>query len=105
MTPPLRVIRDENQRSGAPLVADPEPLPSDVSPHRLRRGLLRLGGVVAIAVAVVTLAPGLGELRSRVKWRPAPRRDRADHGSGAGPASTGCRPRSCSLWNAASAIS
>ena len=51
-------------RSGASL-ADPEPLPSDVSPHRLRRGLLRLGGLVAIGVAVLTLAPGLGELRSR----------------------------------------
>ena len=52
-------------RSGRPPVADPEPLPSDVSPHRLRRGLLRLGGLVAIAVVAVTLAPGLGELRSR----------------------------------------
>ena len=52
-------------RSGAARVADPEPLPSDVSPHRLRRGLLRLGGLVAIAVVVLTLAPGLGELRSR----------------------------------------
>jgi uncharacterized protein (TIRG00374 family) len=52
-------------RSGASRVADPEPLPSDVSPHRLRRGLLRLGGLVAIAVVVLTLAPGLGELRSR----------------------------------------
>ena len=47
------------------LVADPEPLSSDVSPHRLRRGLLRLGGLVAIVVVVVTLAPGLGELRRR----------------------------------------
>src|ERR1700730_9616257 len=46
-------------------VADPEPPPGDVSPHRLRRGLLRLGGLVAIAVVVVTLVPGLGELRSR----------------------------------------
>jgi uncharacterized membrane protein YbhN (UPF0104 family) len=52
-------------RSGAARVADPEPLPSDVSPHRLRRGLLRLVGLVAIGVAVLTLAPGLGELRSR----------------------------------------
>ena len=50
---------------GASLVADPEPLSSDVSPHRLRRGLLRLAGLVAIAVVVVTLAPGLGELRRR----------------------------------------
>ena len=50
---------------GAFTVADPEPLPSDVSPRRLRRGLVRLGGLVAIAVLVVTLAPGLGELRRR----------------------------------------
>src|SRR5437588_10872499 len=46
-------------------VVGPEPLPSDVSPRRLRRGLVRLGGLVAIAVVVVTLGPGLGELRSR----------------------------------------
>jgi uncharacterized protein (TIRG00374 family) len=49
----------------APAVTIPEPLPGDVSPHRLRRGLLRLGGLVAIAVVVVTLVPGLGDLRSR----------------------------------------
>src|SRR3984957_17688404 len=53
------------ERSDALLVADPEPLSSDVSPHRLRRALLRLGGLVAVVVVVVTLAPGLGELRSR----------------------------------------
>src|ERR1700722_12424850 len=53
------------ERSDALLVADPEPLSSDVSPPRLRRGLLRLGGLVAIAVVVVTLGPGLGELRRR----------------------------------------
>ena len=47
------------------VAAEPEPLSSDVSPHRLRRGLLRLGGLVAVVVAVVTLAPGLGELRRR----------------------------------------
>jgi uncharacterized membrane protein YbhN (UPF0104 family) len=51
--------------AGASLVAGPEPLSNDVSPHRLRRGLIRLGGLVAIAVVVVTLAPGLGELRRR----------------------------------------
>jgi hypothetical protein len=55
-------------RSGASVFADPEPLPGDVSTHRLRRGLLRLGGLVAIAVVVVTLAPGLGELRSRFAY-------------------------------------
>src|SRR5437588_10262406 len=53
------------ERSSASAVADPEPLPGDVSPHRLRRGLVRLGGLAVIAVVVVTLAPGLGELRSR----------------------------------------
>src|ERR1700730_7400109 len=53
------------QSSNGSVVADPEPLPADVSPRRLRRGLLRLGGLVAIAVLVVTLGPGLGELRSR----------------------------------------
>ena len=53
------------ESGGGLLVADPESLPSDVSPHRLRRGLLRLGGLVAIAVVAVTLVPGLGELRSR----------------------------------------
>jgi uncharacterized membrane protein YbhN (UPF0104 family) len=58
----LPVIADS---AGASPTADPEPLPSEVSPHRLRRGLLRLGGLVAIAVVVVTLGPGLGELRSR----------------------------------------
>src|ERR1700742_1283658 len=47
------------------VAAEPEPLSSDVSPHRLRRGLLRLGGLVAVVVAVVTLAPGLGGLRRR----------------------------------------
>jgi uncharacterized membrane protein YbhN (UPF0104 family) len=53
------------ERSGVSVEKDPEPLPSDVSSHRLRRGLLRLGVLVAIGVVVVTLAPGLGELRSR----------------------------------------
>ena len=52
-------------RSGACLIVDPEPLPGDASPHRLRRGLVRLAGLVAIAVVVVTLGPGLGQLRSR----------------------------------------
>jgi uncharacterized protein (TIRG00374 family) len=51
--------------SSASFVGDPEPLPSDVSPRRLRRGLVRLGALVAIAVVVVTLGPGLGELRTR----------------------------------------
>ena len=75
MTPPQRVVSDQlvvAEESGGVVVADPEPLPSDVSPHRLRRGLLRLGGLVAAAVVVVTLAPGLGELRKRfAQARPA----------------------------------
>jgi uncharacterized membrane protein YbhN (UPF0104 family) len=63
-------MQEENQptiaaSAGVSLVADPEPLSNDVSPHRLRRALLRLGGLVALAVVVVTLAPGLGELRRR----------------------------------------
>src|SRR5450631_747506 len=53
------------EMNGVSPVADPEPLPGDLSPDRLRRGLLRLGGLVAIAVVVVTLGPGLGELRRR----------------------------------------
>ena len=68
MTPPLRVETDElviAGEGGTVVVADPESLPSDVSTHRLRRGLLRLGGLLAAAVVVVTLAPGLGELRKR----------------------------------------
>jgi uncharacterized membrane protein YbhN (UPF0104 family) len=51
--------------AGVSVAVGPEPLSSDVSPHRLRRGLIRLGGLVAIVVAAVTLAPGLGELRRR----------------------------------------
>jgi uncharacterized protein (TIRG00374 family) len=69
MAPPQRFIADDRriilEMTGESLVADPEPLPGDVSPHRLRRGLLRLGGLAAIAVVVVTLVPGLGDLRSR----------------------------------------
>ena len=53
------------ESSATSLVRDPEPLPSDVSSRRLRRGLVRLGGLVAIAVVVVTLGPGLGEVRTR----------------------------------------
>jgi uncharacterized protein (TIRG00374 family) len=70
MTSPRRVIGDENQppsvaEGSSSLLPDPEPLPGDVSPRRLRRGLVRLGGLVAVAVVVVTLGPGLGELRRR----------------------------------------
>ena len=66
----LRAGQSEDQSTisevgDALTVADPDPLPSDVSPRRLRRGLVRLGALVLIGVVVVTLAPGLGELRSR----------------------------------------
>ena len=74
MTPPPAVKRDQPvvaEGRGAPLVVDPEPVPSDVSPRRLRRGLVRLGGLLAIAVVVVTLAPGLGELRKPVQPMPS----------------------------------
>jgi uncharacterized protein (TIRG00374 family) len=53
------------ETGGASTAAVPQPLPSEASPNRLRRGLLRLSGLIAIAVVVVTLAPGLGDLRSR----------------------------------------
>jgi uncharacterized protein (TIRG00374 family) len=43
----------------------PESLPSGVSPKRARRALIRLGALIAVSVVVVTLLPGLGELRSR----------------------------------------
>ena len=68
MSPAQRGIDDSSgatDESGVSAVGDPDPLPSDISSHRLRRGLLRLGGLVAIVVVVVTLVPGLGELRSR----------------------------------------
>ena len=70
MEPPHRVIGDENQppriaERSSSLLVDPEPLPRDVSPRRLRRGLVRLGGLIAIAVVIVTLGPGLGGLRKR----------------------------------------
>jgi uncharacterized protein (TIRG00374 family) len=75
MAPPERVVSEElvvADETGAAVVAEPEPLPSDVSTHRLRRGLLRLAGLLAVAVVVITLAPGLGELRRRFsEARPA----------------------------------
>jgi hypothetical protein len=45
--------------------AEAAPLPNGVSNRRLRRGLIRLGALGAAGVVVVTLVPGLGELRSR----------------------------------------
>ena len=41
------------------------PLPSEVSPNRLRRAVLRLGALGVVIVAVVVLAPGLGGIRDR----------------------------------------
>src|SRR6185437_5492330 len=61
----MRTNRPSVAEGSSSVLADPEPLPGDVSPHRLRRGLVRLGGLVAVAVVVVTLGPGLGELRRR----------------------------------------
>jgi uncharacterized protein (TIRG00374 family) len=46
-------------------VDEPAPPEGEVSSHPLRRGVIRLGGLVAVAVIVVTLAPGLGTLRER----------------------------------------
>ena len=45
--------------------ARPESLPSGVSPNRVKRALIRLGALIGVVVVVVTLLPGLGELRSR----------------------------------------
>ena len=63
-------MKQEDQRVvaeqvGSSIAVEPEPLSPGVSPHRLRRALLRLGALVAIVVVVVTLVPGLGELRHR----------------------------------------
>lgn len=47
-------------------VVEPAQLPSAVSPKRVRQGLLRLGTVIVLAVVVLELVPGLGELRGRL---------------------------------------
>jgi uncharacterized membrane protein YbhN (UPF0104 family) len=44
---------------------EPEPLPDEFSPSRLRRSLLILAGVALIVVAAIVLVPGLGSLRER----------------------------------------
>lgn len=41
------------------------PLPGAISTTRLRRALIRLGALILLAIVVVTLLPGLGELRSQ----------------------------------------
>src|SRR3954471_11673331 len=44
---------------------DAEPLPDELSPSRLRRSLLILGGIVLVVVALIVLVPGLASLRDR----------------------------------------
>jgi len=46
-----------------PASVEPAPLPGDVSSHRLRRALLKLGALIVFGVVAITLLPGLGELR------------------------------------------
>jgi hypothetical protein len=51
--------------TGSAPVSAPEPPPGGVSPNRVRRALVRLGALIVVVVALVTLLPGLGHLRSR----------------------------------------
>jgi uncharacterized protein (TIRG00374 family) len=51
--------------AGSALAGPTESLPSGVSPNRARRALIRLGALIVVSVVVVTLLPGLGQLRSR----------------------------------------
>lgn len=46
-------------------VSDTAPLTGAVSVHRLRRGVIRLGAILVVGVVIVTLVPGLGDLRER----------------------------------------
>jgi uncharacterized membrane protein YbhN (UPF0104 family) len=48
-----------------PAGAQPEPLPDEFSPSRLRRSLALLGAVVLAVVAALVLVPGLGSLRDK----------------------------------------
>jgi uncharacterized membrane protein YbhN (UPF0104 family) len=43
------------------------PLPSELDPRRLRRRALTLGGLLVVVALVAWLAPGLGEVRSRLE--------------------------------------
>jgi uncharacterized membrane protein YbhN (UPF0104 family) len=45
-------------------LTDPASRVEDVSPHRLRHGAIRLGLIILAVVVVVTLVPGLGDLRA-----------------------------------------
>jgi uncharacterized protein (TIRG00374 family) len=44
---------------------DAAPLPTEVAPRRLRKAVIRLSALVVVVVIVITLVPGLGELRRR----------------------------------------
>src|SRR5690349_3024262 len=44
---------------------DPAPLPDAVRPRRLRRAVIKLCAVLVVVVILVTLLPGLGQLRER----------------------------------------
>jgi uncharacterized protein (TIRG00374 family) len=46
-------------------LAEPAPLPSGLSLHGLGKAALRLGALIAIVVVVVSLLPGLGQLREQ----------------------------------------
>jgi uncharacterized protein (TIRG00374 family) len=49
-----------------PAGVEAEPLPEEFSPSHLRRSLLALGAAVLMAIALITLVPGLGSLRDRL---------------------------------------
>jgi uncharacterized protein (TIRG00374 family) len=51
--------------TGSAPASAPEPPPDGVSSNRVRRALVRLGALIVVVVALVTLLPGLGHLRSR----------------------------------------
>ncbi|HWE33680.1 MAG TPA: lysylphosphatidylglycerol synthase transmembrane domain-containing protein [Solirubrobacteraceae bacterium] len=42
----------------------PEALPPEVSSRNVKKGLLKIGGVIVVVVIVITLLPGLGSLRN-----------------------------------------
>ena len=52
---------------GVTIIAEPlvEPMPADLSWPRLRRRLLVLGAILGAIALVVSLLPGLGDLRDR----------------------------------------
>lgn len=41
----------------------PEPLPPEASSRNVKKGLIKIGAVIVVAVIVITLLPGLGSLR------------------------------------------